>query len=143
MIGGRQVKTGLVKSANGRFTASKKRKKKTVKQKKDMAKELEKYKADSVYLLNKLGGLIRIYINSLDDYDHFQFNLHHFIPYEIYAGNEKWYEERGIKQKLILMSKKCHEHVHDTGIKTLSDAQFERKYKIKRSMLIFSKKGDY
>ena len=108
-----------------------------------MVRELEKYKSDSVYLLNKLGGLIRIYINSLDDYDHSQFQLHHFIPYSSYAGNEKWYEERGIKQKLILMSIKCHEHVHDNGIVKLSDTQFEKKYKIARNKLLFNRKGDY
>lgn len=106
---------------------------------KDMKKELEKFK-DSVFLLNKLGKLVKIYLNSLSDYDHNQFELHHFIQYQAYIQNPKWYEERGIKQKLILVSKICHEHIENRGIRNLSDDEFERKYKIARRELLFSKK---
>ena len=106
---------------------------------KDMAAELEKFK-DSVFLLNKLGGLIKIRLNSLNDYNHSEVELHHFIQYSLYTGNEEWFEKKGINQKLILVSKICHEHIENRGIKTLTDAEFERKYKISRWKLLFNRK---
>ena len=115
---------------------------------KDMAAELKKFK-DSVFLLNKLGGLIKIRLDSLNDYDHNQYELHHFIQYSLYSQNEEWFIERGIKQKLILVSKICHEHIENRGIKTLTDAEFEGKYKISRWKLLYNRKhfdqekGDY
>ena len=104
-----------------------------------MKKELEKFK-DSVYLLNTSGNLVKIFLNSLEDYDHSRYELHHYIQYQAYRQNPEWYIERGIKQKLILVSKICHEHIENRGIKVLSDEQFFRKYKIKRSELLFSKR---
>jgi len=105
---------------------------------KDMAKEIERYK-DSTYLLNPAGKLIKIRINSLNDYNHSKCELHHFIKYHAYIQNPQWYEDRGIKQKLILVSKICHEHIEDRGVKILSDEEFEQKYKISRWKLIFNK----
>lgn len=112
--------------------------------KKDMAKELEKYK-DSVYCLTKSGKLQKIWLNSLSDYNHSECELHHYIQYNAYIQNPKWYEDRGIKQKLILVSKICHEHIEDRGIKVLSDEEFYKQYKIDRGKLLFrrNKKGDY
>lgn len=106
---------------------------------KDMQKELEKFK-DSVFLLNTSGKLVKIYLSSLSDYDHSQFELHHFIQFHSYIQNPEWYEQRGIKQKLILVSKICHEHIENRAIRNLSDEEFQRKYKISRRELLFSKK---
>nr|DAX39355.1 MAG TPA: hypothetical protein [Caudoviricetes sp.] len=104
-----------------------------------MARELKKYQ-DSIFYVNKLGGLVKIHLDSLEDYDHSLYNLHHYIEYQHYERNKNWYEDRGIKQKLILMSITLHEHVHNIGIKTLTDAEFEKKYKISRWKLIFNRK---
>ena len=110
--------------------------------KKDMKKEIELYK-DEIYLLNTSGKLIKIDISSLDDYNHAECELHHFIPYGSYSKNSEWYKDRGIKQKLILVSKVCHEHIEDRGIKVLTDEEFYKRYKIERSKLLFrrNKKG--
>ena len=80
MTGQSTAKTDSVRNVGGRFTAC--MKKKNQKQLKDMAKELEKYK-NSVFFLNKLGGLVKVRINSLDDYNHGLngCELHHYIPY--------------------------------------------------------------
>lgn len=107
--------------------------------KKDMAKEIKKWH-DSIYLLNTSGQLVKTIINDLSDYDHNRYCLHHFIEYQAYIQNPKWYEERGIKQKLIFISHICHEHIHNIGIKNLTDEEFEKKYKISRWKLIFKKK---
>lgn len=104
-----------------------------------MADELEKYK-DSVYCLTKSGKLQKIWLNSLNDYNHSECELHHYIQYNAYIQNPKWYKDRGIKQKLILVSKICHEHIENRGIKTITNAEFEQIYKISRYELIFNKK---
>lgn len=108
---------------------------------KNMSKELEKYK-DSVFFLNKLGGLVKVKIESLNDYNHGLngCELHHYIPYRSYENNTDWYEKRGIAQKLILVSKVLHEHIHNQGIRRLTDTEFEQKYKISRWELLFNRK---
>lgn len=106
---------------------------------KDMAKELKKY-ADSVYCLRKTGELTKIRLQSLNDYDHNKYELHHFIQYQAYVKNPKWYKERGVEQKLILMSKTCHEQVENRAIKNLTDAEFEKHYKISRWKLLFNRR---
>lgn len=106
--------------------------------KKDMKKELERYKMNVLFLDN--GELKPIQINSLDDYNHYTMELHHYIPYQHYIRNSQWYEERGIQQKLILVSKVCHEHIHNQGVNILTDEEFEKQYKIPRWELIFSRR---
>ena len=102
-----------------------------------MNKEIEKY---PIYLLNSAGELIRIHcIKSTDDYNHSKYALHHYIPYQAFIRNPKWYKERGVEQKLILVSHICHEHVHNMGIKQLTDKEFEQKYKISRQELIYTR----
>lgn len=103
-----------------------------------MSKEIEKY-SDSIYMLNKLGGLMKIRIDSLNDYNHIECELHHYIPYHIYETNKEWFEAKGIKQKLILVSKPLHERIHQEVVQ-MTDSEFERKYKISRWKLIFNKK---
>ena len=112
-------------------------KKKNKRESKNMAKEIERY---DIYLLNKTGDLIKAFINSLDDYNHNLYELHHYIPYQAYVQNPEWYKERGIKQKLILVSKICHEHIENRGVKVLTDEEFIKRYKISRWELLFNKK---
>ncbi len=90
-----------------------------------------------------MGQLVPVsWIKSTDDYDHSRFNLHHYIEYEAYTGNEEWYEMRGIKQKLILISIPIHEQLHFIAIKNLTDEQFKQKYKISRWKLIYNRKHE-
>ena len=108
---------------------------------KDMKKEIERYR-DEIYLLNTSGKLVKIDITSLEQYNHSECELHHFIQYQAYVQNPEWYKERGIKQKLILVSKICHEHIENRGIKVLTDDEFFNRYKIKRSELLFSRRSN-
>lgn len=94
-----------------------------------------------IYLLNSSGQLIRIYtIKSTADYDHSIFALHHFIKRQDWERNEEWYRSRGIEQKLILMRHPIHEQLHFIAVKNMSDEEFEKRYKIPRKDLIFSRK---
>jgi len=103
-----------------------------------MNDEIAKY---PIYMVNKLGGLVRIYnIKSTKDYNHYTCNLHHFIPYHQYIKKPEWYAEQGIEQKLILMSIPMHEQLHNQAVKVLSDSEFHRRYRIEKSKLIYRNK---
>lgn len=86
------------------------------------------------------GKLIPLSIENLKQYNHFTHNLHHFIKKGDYARNQKWYDERGIKQKLILLPIYLHEQVHLQAVKNLTDEEFENKYKISRWELLFNRR---
>lgn len=79
-------------------------------------------------------------IFSTNDYNHSTHNLHHYIPKQHYDKNKSWYEERGIKQKLILMPISMHEQVHNQAIHNLSDDDFYGWYKIDRWELVFNRR---
>ena len=100
-----------------------------------MDNEIEKF---DVYVLSKTGQLIKTYkIQSTRDYNHLMANLHHYIPFNQYYRNKMWFEERGIKQKLILLPIALHEQVHNIAVHNLSDDDFKRKYGVTRDKLIF------
>lgn len=88
------------------------------------------------YALKK-GRLIKI--EQLDWWDNFRFNLHHYVKKQEFDRNKDWFDKNGIKQKLILMSIKTHEHLHHTGIRIISDEEFLREYRISRDLLFFNK----
>ena len=101
----------------------------------------EDIKKFNIFLLTKSGRLIKIdWIKSINDYNHYQFNLHHYIPKQDYNKNIEWYKERGIEQKLILMPINIHEAIHNIGIKIFTDEEFKARFKISRWALIFCKK---
>src|SRR5699024_1914864 len=79
-------------------------------------------------------------ITSTKDYNHYTHNLHHYIKKAVYDKNKEWYIDRGINQKLILLPEQLHEQVHNQAIKNLSDAEFEKVYKISRWELLFNRK---
>ena len=76
-------------------------------------------------------------IKTTDDYNHYTHNIHHYIKSSKYFKNQDWYKQRGIKQKLILMTIRMHE---DLEIYPISDEEFFQKYKIERKELLFNKK---
>lgn len=107
-------------------------------QKQDMNRDIKQF---HIYILTKSGNLKRIdSIKSTDDYNHYVFHLHHFIEKQHYNRNKQWYEERGIKQFLILLPVAIHEQLHGIAIKNLTDKEFKARYKISKWALIFNKK---
>lgn len=94
-----------------------------------------------IFILTPEGKLQKIeWILTDSDYNHYAFNLHHYILKNQYWDNKQWYNERGIKQKLILLPKSIHEQVHQIAIKNLSDEQFLLSYRISRWDLLFNRK---
>lgn len=88
----------------------------------------------SVYGLSTQ-GLVPIEIHSTEDYNHYTHHLHHYIKQQDWKRNQKWFEERGIKQKLILLPVQVHIDLHAC----VSD--FKKKYNIDRSKLLFSRRN--
>lgn len=101
-----------------------------------MNQDIKKY---PVYML-EYGKLRMIDIESVNDYNHYFYQLHHYIKQQEYKSNKKWFDDREIKQKLILLSVPCHEQVHQQAIKNLTDEEFEDKYGISRWDLLFNRK---
>lgn len=104
----------------------------------DMNKDIQEF---DIYVLTRSGKLKQIFwLKSTNDYNHYLFNLHHFIEKQHYRDNEQWYKERGIKQKLILLPVIIHEQLHGIAIKNLSDEEFKARYKISKWALLFNRK---
>ncbi len=94
-----------------------------------------------IFILLLSGKLKQIFnIFSINDYNHYVFNLHHYIKAQEWNRNKAWYIERGIKQKLILLPIHIHEQVHFQAVHNMSDEEFEAKYKISRWDLIFNRR---
>lgn len=104
----------------------------------DMNKDIQNFE---VYVLTRSGKLKPAkWIKSTDDYNHYYFNLHHFIPKQHYEENKKWYDEQRIKQFLVLLPVAIHEQLHGMAIKNLSDEDFKSRYKISKWDLLFNRK---
>lgn len=103
-----------------------------------MDEDIKKY---DIFTLTRFGKLKKInWIKSTNDYNHYFFNLHHYIEKQHYEDNEQWYKDRGIQQKLILLPIAIHEQLHGIAIKNLNDEDFKARYKISKWALIFNRK---
>lgn len=80
-------------------------------------------------------GLVRIEIHSTEDYNHYTHHLHHYIKQQDWKRNQKWFEERGIKQKLILLPVQCHLDLHNCV------SNFKEKYNIDRAELLYNRRN--
>lgn len=78
-------------------------------------------------------------IETKDDYTHWLMDLHHYIKANSFKHNRKWYEENGIKQKLILMTRAMHVHL-ENPIYNLTEDKFYKLYHIHKDELLFNKK---
>ena len=58
-----------------------------------------------VYMVNSNGVLKQINIKSTDDYNHFEFELHHFVPQSIRKNNPQLYEKIVQLTKTLIISK--------------------------------------
>lgn len=72
-------------------------------------------------------------------YDHYFYQLHHFIKAQQYKSRPEWYFANGIEEKLILLPSNMHEHL-ESPIYGLSDDEFYRKYRIEKDVLLFNKR---
>ena len=59
-----------------------------------MNEDIERY---PVFMVNSKGGLKQIDIKSTDDYNHFEFELHHFVPKSMRKNNLELYAGKGYR----------------------------------------------
>lgn len=52
------------------------------------------------------------FIQSIKDYNHSIYELHHYIVFQSFSKNKDWYKDRGIEQKLILLPRDVHRNLH-------------------------------
>lgn len=78
-------------------------------------------------------------IQSIHDYNHYRFDLHHYIKGQEYKRNREWFEMNGIEEKLILMPKIIHQHLEYPDY-MMSDLEFYRTYHISKELLLFNKR---
>lgn len=98
----------------------------------NMNKEIDKF---HIYYV-KDGRLYEChFISSIEDYDHYSMQLHHFVPYTDWEKNTK--NVQGLTDnKLILMPTTMHQHLENPLYK-LSIEDFIRVYGIHPNKLLF------
>ena len=71
------------------------------------------------------------WVMNTESYNHYVYQLHHYIKQQSYKRKGSWYKERGIEQKLILLPIQCHLDLHNC----LSG--FKEKWGVERKELLF------
>lgn len=79
-------------------------------------------------------------IQSIYDYNHYFFDLHHYIKAQDYKRNRDWYEMNNIMEKLILLPKKIHQHLEYPDF-MMDNETFFKTYHIEKELLLFNKKN--
>lgn len=112
--------------------------------KKDMQKEIEKYRGKIFYLeerKDKYGNILTpiikpaTWINSIKDYDHCTFELHHVVPFTDWELNTKDVQTKA-NNALILIRKIMHQHLENPEYR-LNKEKFEEIYKINPDIILF------
>lgn len=104
-----------------------------------MNDDIKKY---GVLGLTHNGELVPIPVYSTADYDHLTHQIHHYIKQQNYSteSQKKWFADRGIEQKLILLPIWVHLIVHNSPSgRNLSDKEFEKRFNISRHKLLFNR----
>lgn len=71
------------------------------------------------------------WITNTESYDHYNWQLHHFVKQQEWKRNGDRLKTKGIEQKLILMPIQCHLDLHACL------SSFEDKWRISRDKLLY------
>lgn len=105
--------------------------------KKDMAKEIKKYQGRIFYYdQEKRQILPATWIQSLDDYNHYECELHHVVPYTDWELNTKNVREIVGENALILLRRIMHHHL-ENPIHKLTKEEFESVYGIHPDLILY------
>lgn len=97
-----------------------------------MNEDIAKY---PVFILHNKELIPANWITSTANYNHYVFNLHHFVRRTLRKTNPKFYERVEYLQKLILMPKQMNNDLENMG----ADKFFEA-HKIEKHKLVFERK---
>lgn len=104
---------------------------------KDMAKEIKKYRGHIYHFdIVTKQVLPAQWVENLDSYNHFECELHHYVPFTDWEHNTKNVRELVKNNRLILLPKIMHQHLENPLYK-LPDMDFERIYGIDPKTLLF------
>lgn len=105
--------------------------------KKDMAKEIKKYQGRIFYYdISARMVLPATWITSLDDYNHYECELHHVVPYTDWELNTKNVRAIVKENALILLPKIMHQHLENPLYK-LTKEEFESVYGIHPDLILY------
>ncbi len=105
--------------------------------KKDMAKEIKKYQGRIFYFDKSACAIFPApWIQSLDDYNHYECELHHVVPYTDWELNTKNVRAIIIENALILLPRIMHYHL-ENPINRLTKKEFESVYGIHPDLILF------
>lgn len=96
-----------------------------------MNEDIKKY---PVFLLYA-GSLQKAeWVTNTESYDHYNWQLHHFVKQQEWKRNEKLLKAKGVEQKLILLPIQCHIDLH------ACISNFKEKWGIARNELLYGAK---
>lgn len=105
--------------------------------KKDMAKEIKKYQGRIYYFDESTKQILPAnWIQSLDDYNHYEIELHHVVPYTDWEKNTKNVREKVGENWMIAIRKIMHQHLENPLYK-LPKEEFERVYGIHPDLILY------
>lgn len=105
--------------------------------KKDMAKEIKKYQGRIFYYDEATKEILSAnWIQSLDDYNHYECELHHVVPYTDWELNTKNVREIVGENALILLRRIMHHHL-ENPIHRLTKEEFESVYGIHPDLILY------
>lgn len=105
--------------------------------KKDMAKEIKKYQGRIFYYDEATKEILPAnWIQSLDDYNHYECELHHVVPYTDWELNTKNVREIVGENALILLRRIMHHHL-ENPIHRLTKEEFESVYGIHPDLILY------
>lgn len=108
-----------------------------ISQKKDMAKEIEKYQGYIYYYDETRKTILPApWIQSLNDYNHYELELHHVVPYSDWENNTKNVREIVKENCLIAIRKIMHQHLENPLYK-LPKEEFEKVYGIHPDLILY------
>lgn len=103
----------------------------------NMNNEIKKYQGQ-IYFYDRVEHTINSanWIESIDDYNHNSYELHHVVPYTDWEKNTKDVRVKVGHNALILLPKVMHQHLENPVYK-LSKSDFEKYYDIHPDEILF------
>lgn len=105
--------------------------------KKDMQQEIKKYQGRIFYFEQSTREILPAHwLTCLADYNHFEYELHHVVPFTDWEKNTRNVREVVKENALILISKVMHQHLENPVYK-LSKEKFEEIYGINPDLILY------
>lgn len=100
-----------------------------------MNEDIAKYPCYMYYLSGGIGTMMKAdWITSTESYNHYVYDLHHFVPRKIRRKNPTFYKRVEYLQRLILMPKRMNVELENSGAETIL-----KNWKVYKFNFVFSR----